>query len=71
MYFSDCVVSCAMYCAFHRVFLHCNFHISFSLLLIALKSKRCLLIKQFNFVFIKDLPLASHANKRAVTAENE
>ena len=30
-----------------------------------------LLIKRFNFVFIKDLPAVSQSNVQAVTAENE
>ena len=69
MYFTlHCVLSCTMYCTFHRVFSHCNFHAS---LFIDRTRKQTLLIKRFNFVFIKDLPSVSHSNERAVTAENE
>ena len=57
-----------MYCTFHCVLSRCSFHISLSLLLIALET---LLIRRFNFVFIKDLSSFSQSNEQAVTAENE
>ena len=65
-----CVLSCTMYCTFHCAPSHCNFHVSLSLLLIALESKRWT-IKRFNFVFIKYLSSVSQSNEQAVTAENE
>ena len=57
-----------MYCTFHCVLSRCSFHVSLSLLLIALET---LLIRRFNFVFIKDLSSFSQSNEQAVTAENE
>ena len=58
-----------MYCTFHCTLSRFNFHVSLYLLLIA--RKQTMLIKRFNFVFIKVLPLVSQTNAQAVTAENE
>ena len=43
----------------------------FSFFVIDRTRKQTLLIKQFNFVFIKDLSSVSHSNEQAVTAENK
>ena len=43
----------------------------FSFFVIDRTRKQTLFIKQFNFVFIKDLPSVSLSNDRAITAENE
>ena len=45
-----------MYCTFHCVLSHCNFHVSLSLLLIALESKHC---------------YSNDSNVQAATAKNE
>ena len=61
-----------MYYTFHCLLSHCNFHVSLSLLFIALEDRRqTLLIKRFNFVFTKDLPSISQSNVQAATAKNE
>ena len=57
-----------MYSTFHCVLSRCSFHVSLSLLLIALET---LLFRRFNFVFIKDLSLFSRSKEQTVTAENE
>ena len=58
-----------MYCTFHCTLSRFNFHVLLYLLLIA--RKQTMLIKRFNFVFIKVLPSVSQTNAQAVTAENE
>ena len=58
-----------MYCTFHCTLSRFNFHVSLYLLLIA--RKQTMLIKRFNFVFIKVPPSVSQTNAQAVTGENE
>ena len=55
-------------CAFHCVLSHCTFHVSLSLLLIALESKRY--YQTIQLCFCQRLTIGQ-SNGEAVTAENE
>ena len=53
------------------VYFHVPCTVLFSFFVIDRTRKQTLLIKRFNFVFIKDLPSVSQSNERAATTENE
>ena len=56
---------------FHCVLSHCNFRVLQQYLRCFREWSHSLLIKWFNFVFTKDLPLISQSNVQAVKAEKE